>query len=80
MTGIPGPAIGSRPGNPGDLTPGPYDPTVSTATLLAHQGGWDEIFFVAAPLVVFAGLLIVAKRRAEDLDRPEDLGRPTDEP
>ena len=33
--------------------------------VLAHQGGWDEALFVAVPLVVFAVLLLVAKRRAE---------------
>lgn len=32
--------------------------------LLAHQGGWDEILLVAGPIVVFAGLLWVARRRA----------------
>lgn len=38
-----------------------------TAVVLAHQGGWDEILLVAGPLVVFAGLLWVAKKRAEKL-------------
>ncbi len=32
--------------------------------VLAHQGGWDEILLVAAPLVLFAGLVWNAKRRA----------------
>ncbi len=32
--------------------------------LLAHQGGWDEILLVLVPIVVFAGLLVVANRRA----------------
>jgi len=35
-----------------------------TVALIAHQGGWDEILLVAAPIAVFAGLLIVANRRA----------------
>jgi hypothetical protein len=35
------------------------------AVFLAHQGGWDESLFVAAPLLVFFGLLQVAKRRAQ---------------
>lgn len=35
------------------------------AYLLAHQGGWDEVIFVLAPLVVFAVLLAVARRRVE---------------
>ena len=33
--------------------------------VLAHQGGWDEILLVLAPMVVFALLLWVAKRRAD---------------
>ena len=33
--------------------------------VLAHQGGWDEALFVAVPMAFFAGLLWVAKRRAE---------------
>jgi hypothetical protein len=35
--------------------------------LLAHQGGWDEILLVAAPLSLFAGLLYLANRRADRL-------------
>ena len=31
----------------------------------AHQGGWDEVLFVAAPIAIFAGMLWVAKRRAD---------------
>ena len=34
------------------------------AELLAHQGGWDEILLVAAPLALLAGLLFLANRRA----------------
>jgi len=34
------------------------------AAVLAHQGGWDEILLVLVPIVVFAGLLVVANRRA----------------
>jgi len=33
-------------------------------TLVAHQGGWDEILMVAGPLLVFAGVLFLANRRA----------------
>ena len=36
-------------------------------TLLAHQGGWDEIGLVAAPIAVLAALLVVADRRAKKL-------------
>lgn len=32
--------------------------------LLAHQGGWDEILLVLAPLGIFALLLVAANRRA----------------
>jgi hypothetical protein len=35
--------------------------------VLAHQGGWDEILLVLAPLSLFAGLLYVANRRADRL-------------
>jgi len=49
--------------------------------VLAHQGGWDEAAFVAAPLILFAGLLVVAKRRAEDLEGNDTTtdGEPTDD-
>jgi hypothetical protein len=42
--------------------------------LVAHQGGWDEILLVLAPLLLFAGLLYVANRRADQLadDEEED--------
>jgi hypothetical protein len=33
--------------------------------VFAHQGGWDEILYVLAPLAVFGLLLLVAKRRAD---------------
>ena len=32
--------------------------------IVAHQGGWDEILMVAGPLLVFAGVLFLANRRA----------------
>jgi hypothetical protein len=32
--------------------------------LLAHQGGWDEILFVAVPVLILAGLLWRATKRA----------------
>ena len=34
------------------------------AELMAHQGGWDEILLVVAPLAMLAGLLFLANRRA----------------
>lgn len=36
--------------------------------ILAHQGGWDEILFVLAPLLIFAGLLALARRRVDQID------------
>ena len=39
-------------------------PTDSTS-LLAHQGGWDEILLVAGPIAVIVGLLAVVKRRID---------------
>ena len=38
--------------------------TVETA-LLAHQGGWDEALLIGGPMIVIAGLLVVAKRRVD---------------
>ncbi|MAJ88563.1 MAG: hypothetical protein CL416_03010 [Acidimicrobiaceae bacterium] len=34
---------------------------------LAHQGGWDEILMVAGPVLLFAWLLSVARKRAQTL-------------
>jgi hypothetical protein len=40
--------------------------------VLAHQGGWDEILFVALPLGLFAFLLFIANRKAQaQLDEEE---------
>jgi hypothetical protein len=33
--------------------------------VLAHQGGWDEMLFVAVPLGLFAFLLFIANRKAQ---------------
>jgi len=43
--------------------------------ILAHQGGWDEALLVVVPLVIFAALLRVAKRRAEAEQRAEQADR-----
>jgi len=40
-----------------------------TAALLAHQGGWDELLMVLAPIVIFGVLLVVANRRANTIER-----------
>jgi hypothetical protein len=34
-------------------------------SLLAHQGGWDEILLVLGPIMLIAGLLWLAKNRVE---------------
>jgi hypothetical protein len=40
--------------------------------VLAHQGGWDEMLFVALPLGLFAFLLFIANRKAQSqLDEEE---------
>ena len=42
------------------------------AMVLAHQGGWDEMLFVALPLGLFAFLLYIANRKAQaQLDADE---------
>jgi hypothetical protein len=39
---------------------------------VAHQGGWDEMLFVLVPIALFAGLLVLAnKRAARDLAERE---------
>lgn len=40
--------------------------------VLAHQGGWDEILLVLAPIAIFALLLYVANRRAARLADDEE--------
>lgn len=39
--------------------------------VFAHQGGWDEILFVLAPLLLFAWLLRLARRRVDRLEEQE---------
>jgi len=34
-------------------------------TVLAHQGGWDELLLIAVPIVIVIGLLTIVKRRVE---------------
>jgi hypothetical protein len=54
-----------------------------TALLLAHQGGWDEMLFVAVPILIFGGLLAVANRRASRIQRRQPTsgdGSPGDHP
>jgi hypothetical protein len=51
-----------------------------TAALLAHQGGWDEILMVLAPIAIFAGLLVIANRRASAIDEQRRRDSPDDRP
>jgi hypothetical protein len=46
-----------------------WEPEAVTALLLAHQGGWDEMLFVAVPILIFGSLLAVANRRASRIER-----------
>jgi hypothetical protein len=50
-----------------------------TPLLLAHQGGWDEVLMVLVPIAIFAGLLVVANRRANTIqgerNRDDSVGR-----
>jgi hypothetical protein len=39
--------------------------TVTATAILAHQGGWDEMLLIAGPILLVAGLLVLAKRRVE---------------
>jgi hypothetical protein len=48
--------------------------SVDTAPLLAHQGGWDELLMVVAPIVIFALLLRAANRRAARLEQEREDG------
>lgn len=34
-------------------------------TLVAHQGGWDEILLVAGPILVIIVVLAIVKRRVD---------------
>jgi len=40
---------------------------VERTVLLAHQGGWDEMLYVLAPILVIVGLLRIANSRAKKL-------------
>jgi hypothetical protein len=44
----------------------------SDGWVLAHDGGWDELGMVAAPLLVFGGLLFLANRRANQIQAQKE--------
>lgn len=52
--------------------------TGTTAWLLAHQGGWDELIFVLVPIALFGALLAIANRRATAAQAEHDAD-PDDE-
>ena len=47
----------------GVTVPAPPSNPPGLLSMLAHQGGWDEILMVVAPLAVIGGLLWLANRR-----------------
>jgi hypothetical protein len=58
-------------------------PLIGRVSLVAHQGGWDEILLVAGPIVVVVGLLAVVRRRVntryvERVDGSDSLESSTD--
>ncbi len=48
-------------------------------SVLAHQGGWDELLFVLVPIAMFAGLLAIANRRAARAQADAEELEPGDE-
>lgn len=48
-------------------------------SVLAHQGGWDELLLVLLPIGIFAGLLALANRRATRLLAEREAGASPDE-
>ena len=49
--------------------------------VFAHQGGWDEMLFVAIPIGLFAFLLYIANKKAQsqlDTDQPDQSDRGAD--
>ena len=34
-------------------------------SVIAHQGGWDEILLIAGPMIAIGWLLVIAKRRVD---------------
>ena len=38
-------------------------------TMIAHQGGWDEILLVLGPIAVIVGLLMLARKRVDAVEQ-----------
>jgi hypothetical protein len=51
---------------------------IGAGTVLAHQGGWDELLFVMVPIAIFAGLLALANKRAARDQADAEHDDPTD--
>lgn len=47
----------------------PMGVTDALSVVLAHQGGWDETLMVLVPIGIFAGLLVMANRRASHIEQ-----------
>jgi hypothetical protein len=47
--------------------------------VFAHDGGWDELGMVAAPLLVFGGLLFLANRRANQIQAQKEAAEQSNE-
>lgn len=63
-------------------------PVPMVALVLAHQGGWDELLLVLAPILVIGALILVVQRRADaaaaqeaqsqrSIEAPSNDSRPT---
>lgn len=37
--------------------------------MIAHQGGWDEILLVLGPIAVIVGLLMLARKRVDAIEK-----------
>jgi hypothetical protein len=44
-------------------------------TMIAHQGGWDEILLVLGPIAVIVGLLMLARKRVEAAEQKTTADR-----
>jgi len=51
---------------------------IGSVMVWAHQGGWDEILLVGAPILIIALLLWLANKRASELHE-DGVGSDPDE-
>ncbi len=53
--------------------------TGTSPAIIAHQGGWDEVLLIGGPIIIIAGLLILAKKRVDSaLPDSNESGTPLD--